>query len=115
MKQTIEIEVPDGYEVAEGEQPRLPIKGDWYLGAGIEAIPVDQDYEECHFVILKKKAPEYWKGERYDPFTNYKMYDVVEIKALEDLHRLYVKYRSGAPLCTEEDRDSITAIEGLLK
>lgn len=100
MKQTIEIEVPEGYEVSEGEQPRLPKEGEYYLH-NYKANEAGRTHT-WPVIILKKKAPKYWKGERYDPFTNYKMYDVVEIKALEDLIDLFEKQRSFGQIMSEE-------------
>lgn len=88
-KQTIEINVPEGYEVAEGDQPRLPKKGDFFLSEPSEAKECHVDFDYSNYIILKKIAPKYWKGERYDPIFNNKISDVVEIRALSDAVKLY--------------------------
>ena len=82
MKQTIEIEVPEGYEVSEGEQPRLPKEGEYYLH-NYKANEAGRTHT-WPVIILKKKAPEYFKGKYYEKLTDEFCYDVVEIKALED-------------------------------
>ena len=106
MKQTIEINVPEGFEVAEGEQPRQSIEGDYYwLTTWKEPFYCPTSgYAAGKHIILKKKAPEYERIEKRrlgehdnkswtvayaseSPFGEY-----VEIKALEDcLELLHVQ------------------------
>lgn len=89
-KQTIELIIPEGYEVADGEQPRLPVAGDYLLGVSGEAIPVDADYESCRYIILRKKAPKYERIELelsadFHPDCNRGQEgSYVEIQALKD-------------------------------
>lgn len=86
MKQTIEIEVPEGYEVDAGEQPRKPENGDMFMGIDGEAYEYKtaRPDDDRRLIILKNKAPEYFKGKYYEKLTDEFCYDVVEIKALED-------------------------------
>lgn len=80
-KQTIELTIPEGYEVAEGEQPREVELGDFYLGEDGFAIKAEIACPVA--IILRKKAPKYWRGELFNG-DNYKVCDVVEIQALKD-------------------------------
>lgn len=114
MKQTIEIEVPEGYEVSEGEQPRLPKEGEYYLH-NYKANEAGRTHT-WPVIILKKKAPKYWKGERYDAHTNYKMYDVVEIKALEDALELIDSYMASIKtIGNESDKATYKALKTLME
>lgn len=83
-KQTIEINVPEGYEVAEGVQPRAGEQGE-YIWLTTWSTPCKATGKQFgKHIILKKKAPEYFKAKYYEKLTDEFCYDVVEIKALED-------------------------------
>ena len=81
----IELDLPDieGFEIAEGKQPR-PVKvGEYYLG--METLEAKQWNGACtsfdNAIVLKKKAPKY-KTTTVD--TGRELFKYVEIKALED-------------------------------
>lgn len=59
-KQTVDINVPDGYEIAEGDQPRLPRSGDYFLSmVDLQSGCAQVDFHNTYCIILKKKLPEY--------------------------------------------------------
>lgn len=88
-KHTIELEIPEGYEPDEGEQPRMADYGDWYLAGGKASqwqSKVSQS--SIKVIILRKKAPKYHTStsKKFAPLEYYGYLEVkvVEIKALED-------------------------------
>lgn len=111
MKQTIELTIPDGYEVAEGEQPRLPKKGDCYLHYDGKAVEVLHDFQSNRHIILKKKAPEY-KTSKNSCLQTAESLQWVEIKALEDAVRI-IKHRASN-LNTDQIY-TVNALKELLK
>lgn len=114
MKQTIEIEVPEGYEVSEGEQPRLPKEGEYYLH-NYKANEAGRTHT-WPVIILKKKAPEYFKGKYYEKLTDEFCYDVVEIKALEDCLELIDAYMASFKVIGHEsDRATYKALKALVE
>lgn len=77
-KQTIEINVPDGFEV-DGE-PREPKAGEWYMQVNSKrACLANKDLGCGLAIILRKKKPVY--ACIHDNYTDL---DYVEIKALKD-------------------------------
>ena len=87
----IELDLPDieGFEIAEGKQPR-PVKvGEYYLG--METLEAKQWNGACtsfdNAIVLKKKAPKY-KTVSYADCVGDNGCKYVEIKALEDLIKL---------------------------
>ena len=89
MKVQLDIEIPEGYEVAEGEQPRLPVQHDHYMSMGGDSVGLAGygfDFAKC--IILKKIEPE------YDIYIETRgggegvQYKYVSINALE--HALFV-------------------------
>lgn len=89
----IEIELPDleGFEPAEGEQPRKAVEGDYYLNlddikSGVAISSRDlwtnsNQSSSAPYFIYKKKEPEY-KTSTAGAGNGYVKF--VEIKALED-------------------------------
>lgn len=61
MKVELDLQIPEGYEVAEGKQPRIPKNKEYFIdlhgGDVYHQCRHDNTYDP--FIILKKKAPEY--------------------------------------------------------
>lgn len=100
MKQTIEIEVPEGYEVAEGEQPRLPEKGEYFIDFGNTVAEAIDTHTPC--IVLKKKAPKYRVDDVVVLGNGLPPCKMVEIKALEDLIDLFEKQRGFGQISNDE-------------
>lgn len=102
-KQTIEINVPEGFDIAEGEQPRVPVEGDWYWEIDMdETREARSDLHEDRYIILRKIPYEYQainkrlissNGECFtiDYISEAKPGRYVEVKALEDALSLAVE------------------------
>lgn len=88
MKQTVELTIPDGYVVAEGEQPRIPKKGEFYLTTNGEAKECFRNEFMGRNIVLKKKEPKYRVEDVVVAGSNQPSCKMVEIKALEDAVRL---------------------------
>ena len=94
----IELDLPDieGYELAEGKQPRMAKAGDYFtdlLGEKMTFKDPHSGYTVEKYIILKKKAPKYLV---IDGAAFEKKY--VEIKALEDALEL-----SSGMIMTDND------------
>ncbi len=91
----VKLSLPDieGFEIADGEQPRLAKSGDYYMGMNNHAVSFKDPrsgYTVDKFIILKEKAPDYrliqirsdgqWAGFADSMFKD----KFVEIKVLED-------------------------------
>lgn len=102
MREQITINVPEGYEVAEGEQPRLPKKGEFFIDFGNTAAEAVSTHTLC--IVLKKKAPKYHviKMEAGG--------DYVEIKALEDALSMILAIDQ-----TDENLQKYEALKELIK
>lgn len=102
-KQTIEINVPEGYEVAEGDQPRRPKAGEYFLSELTEVKECHIDFEFSIHIILKKKKPKYatlgfggggiLNDGNVDCAKKY-----VEIQALEDALTIISRMETGTML-----------------
>ncbi|PHS60947.1 MAG: hypothetical protein COB12_12525 [Flavobacterium sp.] len=57
----MKIEIPDveGYELAEGEQPRAPKKGEDFTRLGGQLYTCEHNEMVDKYIILKKKTPNY--------------------------------------------------------
>ena len=108
-KQTIEINVPEGYEIAEGEQPRSPNVGEHFLSVDGWVQTAINKFKNNAKIILKKKEPDYIV--RCDA-AGRPAY--VEIKALEDLMPIVRALRNGE-LLEEFEEGIIDSIEELIK
>lgn len=89
------VTIPDGYEIAEGEQPRKPKRGDLFLNLDKKVILASVTHSS-HYIILKKKKPEYhmilvdpdalkfkWGNPGITSHRNRKKF--VDAKAIQDL------------------------------
>jgi hypothetical protein len=79
MKITLDLPEIEGYELAEGKQPRIPKKGECICAMDGVVMDTYVDTMVDKFIILKKKGPKYAV---IDGAAFEKKY--VEIKALED-------------------------------
>jgi hypothetical protein len=83
MKITLDLPEIEGYELAEGKQPR-PVKFGEY-SINMETLEATQWNGACtsfdNAIVLKKKAPKYHTFTSSHPFHEC---EYVEIKALED-------------------------------
>lgn len=108
----IELDLPDieGFEIAEGKQPR-PVKvGEYYLG--METLEAKQWNGACtsfdNAIALKKKAPKY----RTEEITYQKgKIKMVDIKALEDAIEIIDSYYNWSA----DSRDATLELKKLLK
>lgn len=116
MKQTIELNVPNGYEVAEGEQPRSPIKGEyrwllsWDKPVFIKNDWLHSDYDK--YIILKKKAPKYEARTLHAEIG--KPVHYVEKKALEDAIAL-LRSETATDRFKYDKKETYEALEELIK
>ena len=82
----IELNLPDieGYEPAEGAQPRYPKTGDSFLvvDGSTEVQLATFNYESLKAIILKKKEPKYHT--QISSIYHKGTLKMVELKALED-------------------------------
>ena len=83
MKITLDLPDIEGFEIAEGKQPRHVKVGEYCLS--METLEAKQWNGACtsfdNAIVLKKKAPKY-QVVKFDMLNKDKSY--VEIKALED-------------------------------
>lgn len=104
-KQTIELTIPEGFEVAEGEQPRVAKIGELYLAYDCMGITKAKRSHGCaKSIILKKKEPVYKVCK-----NGFGQVESVEIKALEDALSIINKY--GFDM---EDRHAVNALKELI-
>ena len=99
---TLDIEIPEGYELAEGRQPRIPLKDDWYtlVGANKAMLCNHNNFNlNAMTIILKKKEPEYKViGIRMNAFdvpqicSDKSAPKYVEIKALEQALNMLAQF-----------------------
>lgn len=52
---SIEWDLPDGYEVDSGTQPRSPMKGEYFLLPDGQDYKASEDYKNCVYIIITKK------------------------------------------------------------
>lgn len=88
-KHTVEINVPEGYEVAESK-PRAPKKGEMFMDLDSKmAHECDHDFNHTNYVILRKKKPAYFSQvNQVNTEEGWKMKTMVEVKALEDAMKI---------------------------
>jgi hypothetical protein len=89
-KHTIELNIPEGYEPDDGEQPRIPKVGDFLMDEYFDILEqVSEPLSSKRFnkaIILRKKNPVYQLLDlREDGCAGLKY---VEIKALEDAMKI---------------------------
>lgn len=59
MKVELDLEIPEGYEIAEGKA-RAPKKDEWFMDlASDRAHLASVNFTRANYIILKKKEPEY--------------------------------------------------------
>jgi hypothetical protein len=78
----VKLKIPEGYEPDDGEQPRKPKAGEWYLYDG--KVFETSGNGLLHHIIVRKKPPEYEVLTRPTtrPYLAHKSY--VELQALKD-------------------------------
>lgn len=109
MKQTIEIEVPEGYEVAEGVQPRIAMPDEYILVDGRAIEPTITTSKR--YIVLKKKAPKY-KTSKNSSLQTAESLEWVEIKALQDALRIINEHTNKYDF-SESERETVKALKKL--
>jgi hypothetical protein len=94
MKITLDLPEIEGYELAEGKQPRMAKAGDYFtdlLGEKMTFKDPHSGYTVEKYIILKKKAPKYaiLKGAAFEK-------EYVEKKVVRDLMVIVEQINSGA-------------------
>lgn len=111
---TIDINVPEGFKNAGGDQPRRPKAGEYYLNDDLEAVKAERAHK-CNRIILAKLWPEYDVLKLPPTPLNDKPGHYVEIKALEDLIKLTEECFIAEGHMTGEQWDQYNAIKELVK
>lgn len=112
-KVNVELTIPMGYDIAPGEQPRKLKAEDYFLTfEGSVGQWGGEDAEKRNAIILVKKKPVYYTAEYFSGDGDY-MFDIVDIKALEDAFSIiqgYLNFNSITPT----DRDKwVSIVEAL--
>lgn len=98
-KQSITINIPEGFTVSGGQQPRCPVEGDFYLGPSGEVKEAHIEFTHDKFIILEKEMLEYHTSSHkvLSPYSynGYKEIEMVELQALEDALGLLVVQDTG--------------------
>jgi hypothetical protein len=109
-KHTIELSIPEGYEVKEKE-PRAPKEGEWFMDLGSKFVhKCERDLNHTDYIILRKKKPVY-KTTVVD--TGRELFKYVEIKALEDALEI-IDAMNEAPSLEAGDCDNYKALKELV-
>ena len=107
MKVELDLQIPEGYEVAEGK-PRIPKNLEYFYVIGCDSpyqCKRDDYYEEA--IIIKKKEPKYLT----DGFmTNNGLVHMVSINALADALLIIEDLA-----ITAHDREVMRKLQRLLK
>lgn len=114
-KVTVELSIPDGYEIAEGEQPRIPVSGDIFLD-DMKPEKANWDFEQSYYIILKKKAPKYRVINDLAHIVNADLEEIryVEIKALKDALGL-LRSETDASLFVYSKKETYEALKELVE
>ena len=92
-KQSITINIPEGFTVSGGQQPRCPVEGDYFLCAG-NVKEAHVEFTQDKFIILEKEAIKYYTCDHkvLSPYSynGYKEIEMVELEALKDALGLLV-------------------------
>lgn len=124
---TLDLDIPEGYEQAEGKQPRYPKKGEEYTTVSGGHFIAECNIE-AKYIILKKKEPKYavrfidtddcvWLGpdQKIREGRTY-----IEMKAVSDLNRIIenIRYRYGckelSKFLLDQELETYQAIEEIL-